>query len=264
MVSRGRLGAHVVDLVDELGRGARSRDWLPSQPAPATTSYLMGLGGRPGDRVLAVANPGDDEVRVALRVVTQGSEFAPTGTEELTVPPGATGALDLTGVLRARPPRGAIGVRLDSVAAGHRLPAHPRRRRPRPTPSSPARSRPGRRLASAARRRSRLVLAGAEQAGGVVTVTRCATSGGREVARERVAACGPGSRRASSCRAGATQLDVVVRAHHGGRRGRGRRRRRALAVVPLHRPAGSARPGRRRAARPALSDGRAERRVSSP
>ncbi len=115
VVSRGRLGAHVVDLVDELGRGARSRDWLPPQAAPATTSYLVGLGGKPGDRVLAVANPGDDEVRVALRVVTQESEFTPSRLDEITVPPGATTSVDLTGVLQSNAARGAIGLRLDST-----------------------------------------------------------------------------------------------------------------------------------------------------
>jgi hypothetical protein len=205
VVSRGRLGAHVVDVVDELGRGARSRDWLPSQPAPATTSYLMGLGGKPGDRVLAVANPGDDEVRVALRVVSRGSEFAPTGTEELTVPPGATGTLDLTGVLRSKAARGAIGVRLDSsspvtaslrtLAAGdlsHAVVATPLAARAAlALPGGPA----------------RLVLAGAEQAG-VVTYT-LRDQRGREVARERVAV-GPGVSPRIKLAAGATQLDVVV------------------------------------------------------
>ena len=57
MVSRGRLGVDVVDQVDELGRGARSRDWLPPQAAPATTSYLLGLGGKPGDRMLVAGQP---------------------------------------------------------------------------------------------------------------------------------------------------------------------------------------------------------------
>ena len=87
---------------------------MPPQAAPATTSYVLGLGGKPGDRVLAVANPGDDEVRVALRVVTQESEFTPSRLEELTVPPGATTSVDLTGVLRGDAARGAIGLRLDS------------------------------------------------------------------------------------------------------------------------------------------------------
>ena len=114
VVSRGRLGAHVVDLVDELGGGVRSRDWLPPQAAPATTSYLVGLGGKQGDRVLAVANPGDDEVRVTLRVVTKESEFTPAGLEELTVPPGGTTSVDLSRVLGSRAARGAIGLRLDS------------------------------------------------------------------------------------------------------------------------------------------------------
>ncbi len=205
VVSRGRLGAHVVDLVDELGRGARSRDWLPPQAAPATTSYVLGLGGKPGDRVLAVANPGDDEVRVALRVVTQESEFTPSRLEELTVPPGATTSVDLTGVLQGDAARGAIGLRLDSslpvtaslrtLASGdlsHAVAGAPLDDRAALTlPRGPG----------------RLVLAGADRAG-VVTYT-LRDQRGREVARERVAV-GPGVSPRIKLDPDATQLDLVV------------------------------------------------------
>ncbi|KRF29383.1 DUF5719 family protein [Nocardioides sp. Soil805] len=205
VVSRGRLGVHVVDQVDELGAGPSSSDWLPPQAAPATTSYLVGLGGKPGDRVLAVANPGDDEVRVALRVVTKGSEFTPSGLEELTVPPGSTSTVDLTGVLRGKAARGAIGLRLEAsqpVTAALRtlasgdlslaVGATPFEDRAALTlPSGPA----------------RLVLAGAEEAG-VVTYT-LRDRRGREVARERVAV-GPGVSPRVRLTSGATQLDLVV------------------------------------------------------
>lgn len=115
VVSRGRLGAHVVDAVDELGRGTSSRDWLPAQPEPASTSYLLGLGGKPGDRTLVVANPGSDEVRVELSVVTRESAFRPQGVDDVLVAPGATTSVDLTRLLRGKATRGATGLRLSAT-----------------------------------------------------------------------------------------------------------------------------------------------------
>jgi hypothetical protein len=195
VVSRGRLGAHVTDLVDELGGGTRSRDWLPAQAAPATTSYL----------VLAVANPGDDEARVQLRVVTRGSEFTPAGLEEVIVPPGGTTSVDLSGVLRSRAARGAIGLRLDSsapVTAAMRTLASGDLSHA--VAAAPLEDRAGIVLP---RGPARLVLAGAEQAG-VVTYT-LRDQRGREVARERVEV-GPGVSPRIKLASGATQLDVVV------------------------------------------------------
>lgn len=113
-VTRGRLGAHVVDRVDELGEGARSADWLPRQGAPATTSYLLGLGEGEGDRTLTVANPGDDEARVGLRLVTERSELAPADVEEVRVRPGATEVVDLGELLAAPAAKGTVGLRLES------------------------------------------------------------------------------------------------------------------------------------------------------
>lgn len=115
LVSRGRLGVHVLDIVDELGAGARSRDWLPGQAAPATTSYLMGLGGKPGERTLAVANPSDSQVRVRLEVVSAESEFAPATAPDLRIDPGAVASVALGRLLAGRAARGAIGLRLEAT-----------------------------------------------------------------------------------------------------------------------------------------------------
>lgn len=115
-VPRGRLGVSVVDRVAELGRGARSADWLAGQQRPRATSYLLGLGGKSGDRLLAVANPGQDEALVSVLVVTGRSEFAPSGLEPLAVPPGATRVLDLTRLLGDRSARGAVGLRIEADA----------------------------------------------------------------------------------------------------------------------------------------------------
>lgn len=181
-VSRGRLGVDVVDQVDELGRGARSRDWLPSQGEAGTTAYLLGLGGKPADRTLVLANPGESEARVQLKVITKESEFTPADTDEIRVAPGSTETVDLTDLLRSRAAQGALGVRLDStlpvtaslrsVAAGDLFHAV-------------AGVRIGARAALAMPRGpSRLVLSGAD---GVGVATYVVTDeDGEEIARERV------------------------------------------------------------------------------
>ena len=65
------------------------REWLPAQAAPAATSYVVGVGDRrAAGRFLTLANPGDSEVRVELKLVGRDSEFAPAGVEELSARPG--------------------------------------------------------------------------------------------------------------------------------------------------------------------------------
>lgn len=114
-VTRGRLGSSVLDTVEDLATDAVARDWLAGQAEPAPTSYLLGLGSGRGERTLAVANPGDDEVRVEIRLVAARSEFAPAGLEEVSVAPGATVTVDLSDVLSGTAARDAIGVRVDAT-----------------------------------------------------------------------------------------------------------------------------------------------------
>ncbi len=114
-VSRGRLGASVVDVVDPVGRDKPVREWLPAQAAPAPTSYVLGVGTTPASRTLTLANPTDSEVRVALRLVTEESEFAPSGVEEVTLQPEAVTEVDLSGVLRGRTAEGVQALRLEAT-----------------------------------------------------------------------------------------------------------------------------------------------------
>lgn len=116
VVTRGRLGAHVHDVVDTLARGGRSEEWLPGQAEPAATSYVVGLGGKRGDRTLTVANPGDSETRVEVRLVSEESEFAPAGLEEVVVDPQSVTEVDLSRVLGGRAGRGTFALRLDATA----------------------------------------------------------------------------------------------------------------------------------------------------
>ncbi len=114
-VSRGRLASHVVDVVDPVGRDRPVREWLPAQAAPASTSYVAGIGTTAADRVLTLANPGDSEVRVALELVSEDSEFAPSGLEEVTLDPASVDEVDLSGVLRGRGLAGVQAIRLEAT-----------------------------------------------------------------------------------------------------------------------------------------------------
>ena len=115
-VSRGRLVASVVDVIDPLGRSRPVREWLPSQPAPSQLSYVVGLGTAPGDRVLTVANPGDSQVQVDLKLVSQDSEFTPSGLEALTVAPESVQEVDLSGILRGKVAEDVQALRLQATA----------------------------------------------------------------------------------------------------------------------------------------------------
>jgi len=114
--SRGRLAVHVVDAYDELGSGIRAQDWLPAQAAPATSNLLLGLATGEGERTLVLSNPGADEVRATVKVVTPTSVFAPAGVEPVRVAPDSTEALSLDDVLQQAAKDGATGLLVESTA----------------------------------------------------------------------------------------------------------------------------------------------------
>ncbi|QIG44038.1 hypothetical protein G5V58_15750 [Nocardioides anomalus] len=111
--TRGRLAVHVVDAVDDLG-GAASRDWLPAQAEPSSENLVLGLVPGAGERTLVLANPGADEVRAELQVVTATSVFTPTGAETIRVAPGTTESVTLDDVLAQSAQDGALGVLVSS------------------------------------------------------------------------------------------------------------------------------------------------------
>ena len=113
--SRGRLAVHVVDAFNELGDGVQAQDWLPSQPEPATSALLLGLAAGPGDRTLVLANPGPDELRATVKVVTPDSVFAPSDVEPVRVAPDSTEAVSLGDVLAQAAKDGAIGVYVEAT-----------------------------------------------------------------------------------------------------------------------------------------------------
>lgn len=115
--SRGRLAVAVRDSVDELGTGLVAADWLAPQAAPTTTNMLLGVARGDGDRVLVLGNPGADEVRAEIRIVTPRSVFAPTDLEPVVVPPGTTKPVTLSALLGDAADQGAIGILVESTGA---------------------------------------------------------------------------------------------------------------------------------------------------
>lgn len=180
-VSRGRLASSVVDVVDPVGRDRPVREWLPGQAAPASTSYVAGIGTTAADRVLTLANPGDSEVRVALELVSGESEFAPSGVEEVVLAPASVSEVDLSGVLRGRTLEGVQALRLEATGP---VTASLRTR----TPSDLALSVAGPTVASEAAvalpAGSKRLVVTAATAPGVVTL-RAWDEDGSEVVRER-------------------------------------------------------------------------------
>lgn len=182
VTSRGRLAARVVDRYDELGAGASSQEWLPGQTEPASSDLLLGLVGGDGQRTLVLANPGDDEVRAEVQVVSPTATFAPAGLEPVRVPPGGTATVSLDGVLADATAQGATGLQVTStgpLSAGLRQLVGGDLTLAAPTPSLEATS-----AAVLPDGQARLLLAGPD-AVGVATVSAYA-AGGRQLDRQRV------------------------------------------------------------------------------
>lgn len=181
-VSRGRLVSSVLDTVPPLGTRHQTSEWLPAQAEPSTSSLLLGLPDGHASDTLVVANPGESETRVQVRVVTKDAAFSPQGLDEIRVPPGATSLTSLTQVLGKAVKDGALGIQvtadapvtatLRSIAAGDLSYAAPVQPTDRPI------------LAPVPDRPSSVVL-GAASGAGVVTVTAYAQ--GRQVLSRRVA-----------------------------------------------------------------------------
>ena len=116
VVSRGRLAASLLDELRPIGSGQRSSEWLHGQPEPRPRQLLLGLAPGPGTDTLLVTNPGEDEARVEVRIVTEDAAFVPQGLKELRVPPGEVASLPLTKAVRQQIRDGALGLRVEATA----------------------------------------------------------------------------------------------------------------------------------------------------
>ncbi|HWJ65967.1 MAG TPA: DUF5719 family protein [Nocardioides sp.] len=114
-VVRGRVTATARTTWDPLGRGRVTTDFLPADPEPATSSLLLGLPDRPVAPTLHLANPGDDEVRVTTRLVTEQAVFTPTQGRQVAVPPHSTLSVDLSKVLSGDAAKGTLGLLVEAT-----------------------------------------------------------------------------------------------------------------------------------------------------
>jgi hypothetical protein len=179
--SRGRVAATLRDRYDQLGAGAAARDWLPGQAAPSTTNLMLGLVGGSGQRNLVLTNPGPDETRAGVQVLTKESVFTPKGVEDIVVTPQSVTRVSLSQLLPKDALNDAVGLVVTSSApltAGvrsfierdlsHTVPAEPVTESTVLTPTGD----------------KQLVLGGATGAGTVTVVA--ADESGKEVARRRI------------------------------------------------------------------------------
>ena len=123
VVSRGRLAPTVLDELPKLGARPLTQDWLPPQPEPADKNVLLGLPAGAGTHTLTVGNPGEDEVRATVKILTGDAAFAPQGLDALRVPPGTVQTVAITAQVRQAIQDGALGVEVSStgpVTAGLR------------------------------------------------------------------------------------------------------------------------------------------------
>ena len=129
-----------------------------------------------------LANPGDDEVRADITVVTATSVLPPAGVEPIRIAPGSTEAVSLDDVVKKAVKRGAIGLLVEStgpVTATLRQVARGDLSLLTPLPAVDATT-----AAVLPAGPKRLLLAGPD-AVGVATVTAYATNG-KEVLTQRV------------------------------------------------------------------------------
>ena len=115
VVSRGRLAPTLLDEIPKLGAQPLAQDWLPPQAEPAEKSVLMGLPAGGGTHSLAVGNPGEDEVRATVKIVTADAAFAPEGLDDVRVPPGTVQTLNLSKQVQNAIKDGALGVEVTST-----------------------------------------------------------------------------------------------------------------------------------------------------
>lgn len=102
----GETAAAVRD-VRVAGLTTLGTDWVPAQPAPASTVVVAGIpgviAGQPAARVLVLADPGTVNATVTVTTTTTAGTFVPSGLSSVTVPAGSVRRIDLAGPVGQSP-----------------------------------------------------------------------------------------------------------------------------------------------------------------
>ncbi|TIC87911.1 hypothetical protein E8D34_06325 [Nocardioides sp. GY 10113] len=109
-VSRGRVSMTVEHSWDPLGAGQPSTDTLPAQPRASAENLLLGVAPGGVQKYLYVANPGDDEVRATVRVMTAEAVFTPSDSDDVVVPPQSQVRVPLRSLVSEKAEEGMIGL----------------------------------------------------------------------------------------------------------------------------------------------------------
>ncbi len=77
---------------------------------------MLGLPAGSGSRTLVIANPGEDETRASVRLVSEESTFAPTGLDDpVRIPPGGVVRVNLGDLLSGPAAAGVLGVLVEAA-----------------------------------------------------------------------------------------------------------------------------------------------------
>ncbi|MFC5729585.1 MULTISPECIES: DUF5719 family protein [Nocardioides] len=113
--TRGRVTATVRNTRDPLGRGRVTSDFLPAQSEPSTEALILGLPASPSGPMLDLANPGVDEARATVRLITEESVFTPADSEDIQVPPQSMTSVNLRSMLQGEAATGVVGIVVEST-----------------------------------------------------------------------------------------------------------------------------------------------------
>jgi hypothetical protein len=114
--ARGRVTASVRDRQQQIGTGGAAEDWLPAQTEPATSNLLLGTVPGSGPRHLILFNPGADETRATIRLVSGRAVFSPADLEDVVLKPRSVTRVSIAGVLTGPDAEGVTGLVVDAPA----------------------------------------------------------------------------------------------------------------------------------------------------
>ena len=92
-------------------------DFLPRANSAALTQTVPGIAGGEGSRRLVIADPGDVDATVSVKLVTPDGSYTPTGMDLVDVPAGGVVSVDLDPELKGAA-AGAVVTSTEPIVAG--------------------------------------------------------------------------------------------------------------------------------------------------
>jgi len=86
----------VVAALRESSQRHSAGQWLPPAQSPSERLVIPGMPGSRGARVLYLADPGGNDARVKLSLVSPGGTYQPTGGNAIDVPAGSDNRIELS------------------------------------------------------------------------------------------------------------------------------------------------------------------------